>query len=368
MPLQIIPFAEQHVPAVEAFNRRMAGRNAACDFLLPTHPVYGLPDKDSVINWTHFVVVDEEKQVRGGVLKMDQPGWLNGQEVRAINFQSPLSEGIVDPKYSMLAMQIVRFSQKQSEAVFMVGMGSQEKPLPRLLSAAGWSVRQIPFLYRVHRPGRFLKEVRVLHRSMFRSFAARAARLTGTGSIAISILQRRRVKCHGSVSREGSWGPWADEIWDSYRESCSFAVKRDRRTLNSLYPAEDPRLQILVVERDEKTVGWALCANTRFTNHQHFGNLRVGSLLDCVAIPDAMELTAVLADNELSSAGADLVLVNQSHAEWIRAFRSSGFLPGPSNYLLAMSKRLTEAVRSVQGGDQRVHITRGDGDGRIHLL
>ena len=108
--------------------------------------------------------------------------------------------------------------------------------------------------------------------------------------------------------------------------------------------------------------------NTRFTNHHYFGNLQVGSILDCVAIPDAMALTAVLADDELSSAGADLVLVNHSHSEWVKAFRSSGFLPGPSNYLLAMSKSLTEAVGSVQGGDQRVHITRGDGDGRIHLV
>lgn len=368
MPLQIIPFAEQHVPAVEAFNRRMVGVNAASDFLLPPHPVYPPPDKDSVINWTHFVVVDEEEEVRGGVLKMDQPGWLNGQEVRAINFQSPLSEGIVEPKYAMVAMQIVKFEQKQGEAVFMVGMGSQGKPLPRLLSAAGWFVQRVPFLFRVHQVGRFLKEVRVLHTSTFRSVVARAARWTGAGCIGISILQRQRVACLGAVRREKSWGSWADDIWDSYRESCSFAVKRDRRTLTSLYPTDDPRLQILVILRDRQPVGWAVCVNTRFTNHPNFGNLQVGSILDCVAIPDAMVLTAVLADHELSSAGAELVLVNQSHAEWIRAFRSSGFLPGPSNYLLAMSKRLTEAVFSVQGRDQRVHITRGDGDGRIHLV
>ena len=366
MPLQFVPFTEQHVPAVEAFNRRMAAGNAASDFLLPTNPVSTPLDNGSVINWTRFVVVDGE-EVRGGVLKMDQPGWLNNQEVRAINFQSPLSEGIVDPKYSIVGMQIVKFEQKQGEAVFMVGMGSQEKPLPRLLSAAGWSVRPVPFLFRVHRTGRFLKEVRVLHTGPFRSVVARAARLTGVGSLGISMLQRRRVTCHGAVRRERSWGSWADEIWDSYRESCCFAVKRDRRTLTSLYPTDDPRLQILVIQRDQKPVGWAVCVNTRFTNHHYFGNLQVGSILDCVAIPDAMALTAVLADHELSSAGADLVVVNQSHAEWVRAFRSSGFLPGPSNYLLAMSKRLTEAVRSAKGGDERVHITRGDGDGRIHL-
>jgi predicted MPP superfamily phosphohydrolase len=63
----------------------------------------------------------------------------------------------------------------------------------------------------------------------------------------------------------------------------------------------------------------------------------------------------------------DLVLVNHSHAAWVRAFSSAGFLAGPSNYLLAISKRLTELVRAEPQGEERMHVTRGDGDGRIHL-
>lgn len=366
MPLQIVPLTEMHRSAVQAFNQRMAAGKAASDFLLPSEPAATPKDDDSVIDWTQFVVIDGE-DVRGGVLKMDQPGWLNGQEVRAINFQSPLSEGIVDPKYSMVAMQLVRFEQKQSEAVFMVGMGSQEKPLPRLLSAVGWSVRPVPFLFRIHQAGRVLKDLRVLHTSPLRSVAVQVARLTGAGSIGISILQRSRVRCDGVVHQERSWGSWADTIWDCYRRSCSFAVKRDRRTLIDLYPKNDPTLKRLVILRDQQPVGWAVCANTKFANHLHFGNLQVGSILDCVAVPDAMALTAALADRELSSAGAELVIVNQSHTKWVKAFRSAGFFAGPSNFLLAMSKTLTEAVHSIRGGEQLVHVTRGDGDGRIHL-
>jgi hypothetical protein len=367
MPLQIVPFTELHKSAVEAFNRRMAEGRAPTDFLLPTEPVSGAPANNSVIDWTPYVVVDEQ-EVRGGVLKMDSPGWLNGREMRAINFQSPLSEGIVNPKYSMVALQIVRFEQKQGDAVFMVGMGAEEKPLPRLLCAAGWSVQAVPLLFRVHRVGRFLQELRALHTVKLRSIAAGAARLSGAGLLGISILQRRQSECNGSVSRETSWGAWADEIWDIYRESCSFAVKRDRRTLASLYPTHDTKLQIFVIRSDRTPVGWAVCANTKFTNHHYFGDLQVGSILDCVAIPDAMVPTACLVDDELASAGADLVVLNHSHASWIRAFRVSGFLSGPSNYLLAMSKRLTETVRSVDREGQHVHITRGDGDGRIHLI
>jgi hypothetical protein len=40
---------------------------------------------------------------------------------------------------------------------------------------------------------------------------------------------------------------------------------------------------------------------------------------------------------------------------------------GPSNYLLAMSKDLAAALASERDALARMHVNRGDGDGRIHL-
>ena len=58
-------------------------------------------------------------------------------------------------------------------------------------------------------------------------------------------------------------------------------------------------------------------------------------------------------------------VVNHSHAE-CRRF-DQRVLTGPSNYMLAISKRLTDMVRSGRRGEELMHATRGDGDGRIHL-
>jgi hypothetical protein len=69
----------------------------------------------------------------------------------------------------------------------------------------------------------------------------------------------------------------------------------------------------------------------------------------------------------LALQGADVVLVNHSHAAWVGTFHAAGFLDGPSNYMLGMSKKLTGALRDIPDGESRVHVTRGDGDGRIHL-
>lgn len=68
----------------------------------------------------------------------------------------------------------------------------------------------------------------------------------------------------------------------------------------------------------------------------------------------------------LAGDGADLVISNQMHAEMQAAFRQAGFCRGPSNYQLGMSPPLTERVRAG-GGEDAIHLTRGDGDGRMHL-
>ena len=366
MPLSFEIFGKQHLSAVRDFNQRMETGDAASDFLLPEKLETPRTAPGDPIEWTRYVVL-EGAEVRGGLLAMTQPGWLNGEPVRIVNFQSPLSESVIDPKYSVVAMQMVKFMQKQADAVFMVGMGAIDRPLPKLLMAAGWNVRPVPFLFRVHRVGSFLRELRMLRTSPVKRIGASFGRFTGVGSIALAYKQRQKAAVNGSLRQVNEWGDWADEIWRSCREQCSFAVMRDRRTLASLYPLSDRRTRIYVVEHDGRAIGWSVCFNTRLEDHRHFGNLQVGSILDCLAVPDGMATTAILTDRALSSDGAELVLVNHSHTAWIEAFRAAGFLSGPSNYMLAMPKKLVEALRSAPEGESRVHITRGDGDGRIHL-
>jgi len=366
MPLRFEVFGEQHLPAVVDFNQRLRTGNAASEFLLPTAvKAIHIPSSDP-IQWTSHVVLDGDF-VRGGLLAMEQPGWLNGQPTRALNFQSPLSEGIVNPKYSIVAMQMVKFMQKQADAVFMVGMGAIDRPLPKLLIASGWSVRPVPFFFRVSRAGKFLNELQMLRTSSIKRIGARVARYSGLGALALLVKQHPKTVTDGTIRQVAEWGDWANDIWEACRGNCSFAVARDRYTLESLYPVSDRRTKILLIERGGQPVGWSVCFNAQQLNHHHFGNLQVGSILDCLALPDAMTSTAILTDRELAGQGADLVLVNHSHADWTEAFRRAGFLSGPSNYMLAMPKKLTETVRSTLGGEDHIHVTRGDGDGRIHL-
>src|SRR5258708_728842 len=158
----------------------MRAGNAPTEFVLPEDLPRTSTNPEASIRWTDFIAMDGEF-ARGGVLEMDQPGWVGGRQERTINYQSPLSEGILDPTYSMVAMQLVRFMQKRSPYVFIVGMGAETNPLPRLLKASGWHVEAAPFNFRVHRAGAFLRELRILRGSAVKRIGAQLAAATGMG-------------------------------------------------------------------------------------------------------------------------------------------------------------------------------------------
>src|SRR3954447_2773341 len=302
MPLTFVPNSPEYSAAIADFNRRLQERKAPTSFLLSEEVMR--EESGSSIRRQQFLATDSEA-VRGGVIELDQPGWLNGEPVRALNYQSPLSEGIADSRYAAVGLEIVRFMQKRSAAVYIVGMGSASNPLPRLLKAAGWTLKDIPFLYRVHRASSFLKELRPLRSSFPKRAAANIARWTGLGAAALALKQRSRVRPAATIRPQTEWGDWADELWSRVRQKCSFAVERERKSLEWMYPAHDLRIRIFLVQKGSDPVGWGVCFDTCMKNNRYFGNMRVGSILDCVALDDYEAETAALVNQQLGLAGCD---------------------------------------------------------------
>jgi len=366
MPLRVVPLTEHELPATRAFNARMLAGRAPTDFLLPENlPQRPFPSNPTII-WTHYVVVDGP-EVRGGVVEMNQPAVLNGSLERVMNYQSPLSEAILDRRYGLVSLSLIRFMERQGAGAFAVGMGWPSNPFPRALRAAGWSVRPVPFYFRVHRANRVLRELTLFRKTAVSSLLADVARLTGLGALGFKVTQFRRASQERGIVQVSSWDTWADDLWNTFQVECSLAVSRDRKTLEDLYPSTEPRLLRFLIRRGQKPVGWSIALLTQNGHRKYFGNLRVGSILDCVAESGEMQATVQMTDSALAARGADLVVSNQSHVLWRSAFRRSGFLPGPSNFLLGMSKRLFNQVSLQPSGEDRIHLNRGDGDGRIHL-
>ena len=74
--------------------------------------------------------------------------------------------------------------------------------------------------------------------------------------------------------------------------------------------------------------------------------------------------------NNIGSAGCrrhDNPQRNQSHRAWREALRRCGYLTGPSNYGFAASRALAAALEPWSMHGELIHMTRGDGDGPIHI-
>ncbi|MGH7968382.1 MAG: hypothetical protein ACREIC_06595 [Limisphaerales bacterium] len=100
---------------------------------------------------------------------------------------------------------------------------------------------------------------------------------------------------------------------------------------------------------------------------KYFGDMRVGSVVDCMATRKDARQVIQAASQHLKSLGVDMVVSNQLDAAWGKALNNCGFLNGSSNFLFGASKELVERLQPFSGRYTSIHMTRGDGDGPINL-
>jgi hypothetical protein len=103
------------------------------------------------------------------------------------------------------------------------------------------------------------------------------------------------------------------------------------------------------------------------TGHRHFGDLRVGTIVDGLAISGMEQSVAHAASQTLEERGVDLIVSNQSHGNWQSALTRCGFFRGPSNRIFAVSPALAQRLHPVESQFPFYHFTRGDAAGPIHL-
>jgi len=365
MAIRFEPLSNANLEAAKAFNVRLKQSGRVPFLLRESLPSSNL--EEGVIHARNYLAMEGDV-ARGGYMTVDYPSLLNGESLTVTNVQSPLSQSIFDNRYAMAPIQMVKQFLRHNPLCFVVGMGQQSNPLPRLLRASGWSVEPVPFFFRIHRPVRFLTGMPVLRSRWYKRVAASMAAYSGGGAVAAKLFQRSRVPLtrEFSARREENWGDWAAEVWAEFSASTRFAVRRELSVLRELYSAT-PRLRIHRVLRGEVTIGWSASFLTQMQNNSYFGNLLVGTILDCVARPDSLSHVAALADRAIAQEGADMVITNQSLSSWREAFSNAGFRSGPSIFQAALSPALTRVLSKKPVGDGIVHITRGDGDGRLHV-
>ena len=145
----------------------------------------------------------------------------------------------------------------------------------------------------------------------------------------------------------------------------SFIAVRNSKYLQTLY--SDKRFIKLKFFQGHKVVGWSISLCTKLKDHKQFGSMQLGSIIDCLSLK-GYETTIISKTSEiLKKIGAHLIVSNQSHIFWKSAFKMNSFIKGPSNFIFASSKALSDKLIGNTKSNEYIHLTRGDGDGPINL-
>jgi hypothetical protein len=372
MPITIQPYAEEHIEAVRQFNDRLNAGGLKVRF--PLSPVSDWLPKTAgrTLFQERFVALDDSAAVHGAYVLKHQDFWIAGKSTCIADFALPISEGLISRKYPQIGVQLLRHALQKQPLLFALGMGGQDEAVVRLLQAAGWKSFTIPFFFHVVHPAAFLRNITHLRRGSASRWALDILAATGLGWLGVRSVQfcsGRRLPHNSAVAVETTdeFADWADELWRQCANQYGMAAVRDAATLRILYPREKDRFIRLKVTEHSRPIGWAVLLDTQCSGHSHFGDMRLGSVVDCMSgVGDAAKVVAA-ARQYLESRGVDLIVSNQSHAAWCGAFRRTGFLQGPSNFVFAASPKLVGLLEQNNVGWAAAHINRGDGDGPINL-
>jgi hypothetical protein len=374
MAIVIQPYRPEHEPAVAEFNQRLrqAGEDENMVFYRWAQPRWLARTAESRIFNEFFVVVDGGI-VRGGYALKSQEFFFPDGQIRSIGYyHHPLSEGIVNRAHAIVGTLLLRDAMMRAPLLYCLGMGGYDRPLPQMLVRLGWAHCLVPFFFRIVNPSRFLRNMQTLRSSPSRKFLMELAAFTGAGWAGSKLFQGYRAlraprsleaECCEVASFEGADAESLQSLWEQARQTCSFTAVRDAEALRTLYPPAQTHLTRMVMKRNGAAIGWAVVGERRKDAKSKYGNMRVGSVVDCFALPGEWFSVVRGATQTLERQGFDLILSNQSHQSCNEAFKAAGYLPGPSNFIFAASKKLAELLAPFEEVRPRMHLTRADGDG-----
>ena len=353
MSVRIVPYTADHVAAVREFNRRLAPEGLD-ELQFPE-----TPDPHWLPGMELFVALEEDA-VRGGYILRRQRFRVMGEDVPVAHYRLPLSEGVIDRKYAMLGLRLVRDAMAREPRLYALGMGGPQHPLPQMLKRLAWRMSTVPFYFKVVHPFRFLREIRALRTTSARRLMLDIAAYSGAGWLGLRLMGHARRVGGPRPDTAATFAGWADSVWEANRDGYALVAARDAQTLDTLYSPDDDRFL-----RIRAGGGWAVLLDTAMEGHKQFGSIRVGTIVDCLAHPEETADVVRAATSVLEKRGVDLIVSNQLHSGWGQGLAAAGFHKGPSNFLFAASPALASLLGEAEEGD--LHINRGDGDGPIHL-
>ena len=371
-----IRFAEDgDLEAMVRFNRRLraGGREEDQMTLQPRLPGEARYRPASFPVYRRMMIAEDGREIRAAMLLYHHNVFIKGERRDFCWADMPVSEGIIDRKYSLAIIQLMKRATAYQPFLMTMGVGTPDIDAFRFFVKLGWRWRLAPFFFYPVRVTRTLLGLRYFKGRPKLRYAALLGAFSGAGAGLSGLLSlRRRLSSAFStcqISVEGAFDDWADRIFTDALPEYAVAIRSDAATLNIVYPPDDSGYTRLRARRkgSKEDAGWMVVAIKQMKDNPYFGDLKVGTLADGFGrAADAPALVAA-GINYLADTGADIIVANFLHTAWARACRRSGMIAGPSNYNLFVSPG-GPLLREDSCLPQEIHVARGHGDGMVALV
>ena len=186
-----------------------------------------------------------------------------------------------------------------------------------------------------------------------------AAQAVWTG---VTRLARPRA-LPAEVRDEREFDDAYDALWEAVRGRIGACLVRDRTYLQARYGAFPDRYRVLACRRQNRLLGYSIVKTRQFSGDLRMGDMKVGTIVDCLFDPDAPAVPQALLDAALKMCareGMHAVLCTASHAALRRLLRANGFLAIPGNLNVAYHNRTNLPLQNVPL--EAWHLMRGDSD------
>jgi hypothetical protein len=362
------------IAAVARFNHRLkaGGRDdeMPLDIALPGEAKYrpgGFP------LYRRMIIAEDGREVRAAMLLCHHSVFINGAGRDFCWTKLPLSEGIIDVKYSLAIVQLIKKALDDQPFMMGVGAGTPESEGYRLFLKLRWRRQSIPFFFYPVKVSKVLSGLRYLSKTPMLRYAGILGAYSGLGASMSGLLALRRKIASSLSGYEDSvvegFDEWADHIFHKYLADYPVAIRSDATALNIVYPPDDHRYVRIRVSRNgaKRDAGWIVVASKRMRDNHYFGDLTVGTLVDGFGGSEDAPALVAAGIRRLAHMGVDIIVANFSHEAWVEACRRSGMFRGPSNFHLFVSPKGGPLLEDSCPLHQ-IHIARGHSDGMDNLI
>lgn len=180
--------------------------------------------------------------------------------------------------------------------------------------------------------------------------------------VGLTIVARPR-SVPVEVREEHGFDDSYNQLWQAVSGRFGACLARDQKYLQERFARHPGLYRVLGCRRENRLLAYCIVKTKQFSNDPRMGNMKVGTIVDCLFDPAAPAGFQPLLDVVLKMCareGVHAVLCTASHAAVRRLLRANGFLTIPGNLNFAYHNRTNVPLHDIPL--ESWHLMRGDSD------